>query len=1449
MKKLLEKIKRILHDRRTRRRLTRIVSGLAAVVVFVTTYALVLPAITMEQIASCGIEEHEHNEECYEDVLVCEIPESQGHQHDDSCYAVSKMLVCAEEEHVHGDSCRNENGALICGKTEHTHTETCFKEVRELICGLDESEGHRHGSQCYKKVLSCGKKVHVHCAACFEKGNGANESSAAADSSFSGDGVTCGGSGTPESLNSGEYADSENMESGTGTAGDAAASNLTAGGANASDLTAGGAAASDTSPGDAAASDLTAGGANASALTAGGAAASDTSPGGAAASDITSGGATFYEGAVTGTDTGGEAVSGNMNAAGSSSIEGAADAYIPALKSVDFQMMLTQKTGIFHHTASGSETVEDSSSITDWTRVIDDTKEDERTILAPADLLRVYLSYMIPAGSLNASNPVARYRLPGNMKLTDEQIESINGTVNRYAGQYLNMESLEITDSAKYSKSLGMEAIEGSRLPGQDVNEYSDAPADSADREYISAIVRAENVFNEETGEYEGQDLVFSFTPYTIEKNEHTCDASGQQTRAGEQVEGWFAFDLRPDQIVWNNVTEKTIDKKDGTTVRRIEKDAEIVFSSAAQDGVNTTEEIKTTLRLAEETESGDVAKPSDTAAAKGQTSSKTAGNGEIGNETSGQGTAADKAVSANTAEKAAGVNEKTYPAISFTDKITVSAGKLESDQGAKPPADAKLTVNVEAEKCTFPAGTTMKLSEVTDEQMGTVAEAVDKVVEIKTIGFHAVDISFWDSKGNEIEPLKPIRVSMSADEIRRAVEDDSTAPVVVHVTDPAGDAGNASSASADSAASSDSHTSDDSEDNAASVISNQTADTTAAAVSDDSVSADSMNSAVSMESGDLMESSEEPHTAKQSKDTKESGSQTSGKNAAQSDAAQTDAVQTDAVDQGAGIKKENSLPEAALIEAVTGTEAADADIAFETAEFSVYAIVYTVSKTVLTADGETYKVTVTYGEEAGIPEGTELVVKSFNKDDDSYLSYRKNAEKWVETIEAESTVSHSEKSSEELSADDSEKSPEAPSGTVSEKSSEELSADDSEKSPEAPSGTVSEKSSEESSSDDSEVFSEVSSANLSEEQKQEIEEALGETEKSTKLTAYSLFDIALEYNGKEIEPTGTVSVTIEALNKDFWNNGADQVIVSHYIGSKDTDENTGSTAETSQSVGQSDSGEAVLQPVGQSDSAESVLQTVGQSDSGEAVLQTAGQSQSAGEHGVKSIGEDSVKAESVKEETADVILPREEPVLTDTSMPLTENGSVKVTFETDSFSLYDVAGVKWSENSGDVVYYALKHGMSDILSDSSNYMAVKFSDIQNLSETEYVNYIKTRSDYASTSPLVIYSASSSGGNEYNYAINGTLDGSGNANGAQIYETGDMVMWKTQNQIGWRMIRYQNDSGVFTGYYEFINIDTDKILSPSSTTVLSAGRKGVQLDGSSGYSSTIKAWDSGVNEY
>ena len=54
-----------------KKRWKKIVSVLACIVVFCTTYALILPAITMEQTAHCGTEEHRPSDACSERQLIC----------------------------------------------------------------------------------------------------------------------------------------------------------------------------------------------------------------------------------------------------------------------------------------------------------------------------------------------------------------------------------------------------------------------------------------------------------------------------------------------------------------------------------------------------------------------------------------------------------------------------------------------------------------------------------------------------------------------------------------------------------------------------------------------------------------------------------------------------------------------------------------------------------------------------------------------------------------------------------------------------------------------------------------------------------------------------------------------------------------------------------------------------------------------------------------------------------------------------------------------------------------------------------------------------------------------------------------------------------------------------------------------------------------------------------
>lgn len=206
-----EKYTRVHKRKRLRH---RVVTVLAGVVVFCTTYALILPAITLEK--QCDIPEHTHTDACYAQVtsvekrvpvcsaetleihrhtadcydadgnptcgyadfvvhshdsrcydetgnLWCPLPEIEAHRHTAGCYALP-------EEHTHAEGCYTSvRGDLVCG--EHVHTDACYTETAVLACGLEESEEHRHDENCYEtsRELTCGiDSDHSHTDACYE---------------------------------------------------------------------------------------------------------------------------------------------------------------------------------------------------------------------------------------------------------------------------------------------------------------------------------------------------------------------------------------------------------------------------------------------------------------------------------------------------------------------------------------------------------------------------------------------------------------------------------------------------------------------------------------------------------------------------------------------------------------------------------------------------------------------------------------------------------------------------------------------------------------------------------------------------------------------------------------------------------------------------------------------------------------------------------------------------------------------------------------------------------------------------------------------------------------------------------------------------------------------------------------------------------------------------------
>ena len=211
MKAAIPQTEKYAKRRRQRSTWKKVVMGLGCVVVFCTTYALILPGITMEK--RCDIEEHVHSEECYSQVVgpeisvlscdveslnihthteecsdasgqyVCGLADYVVHEHTDICYE-NDSLICKIPEyklhvheencyaaHTHDENCKtSERGALICTQQEndHVHEDTCNALSDYYVCGEEEIEGHTHTDACKEIVKVCGIEPHAHTDACYE---------------------------------------------------------------------------------------------------------------------------------------------------------------------------------------------------------------------------------------------------------------------------------------------------------------------------------------------------------------------------------------------------------------------------------------------------------------------------------------------------------------------------------------------------------------------------------------------------------------------------------------------------------------------------------------------------------------------------------------------------------------------------------------------------------------------------------------------------------------------------------------------------------------------------------------------------------------------------------------------------------------------------------------------------------------------------------------------------------------------------------------------------------------------------------------------------------------------------------------------------------------------------------------------------------------------------------
>lgn len=133
-----EYIKKLLKDKARLKKWKRITLALSCVVVFCVVYALTLPAITLEGKTICGMEEHTHTEECYQDdKLICD---KEEHQHTEDCYEKEEEQP-VEEENTQPDTTEPSDEVETVAEPEDNKQDESNEEEQQQESTQVTSEG------------------------------------------------------------------------------------------------------------------------------------------------------------------------------------------------------------------------------------------------------------------------------------------------------------------------------------------------------------------------------------------------------------------------------------------------------------------------------------------------------------------------------------------------------------------------------------------------------------------------------------------------------------------------------------------------------------------------------------------------------------------------------------------------------------------------------------------------------------------------------------------------------------------------------------------------------------------------------------------------------------------------------------------------------------------------------------------------------------------------------------------------------------------------------------------------------------------------------------------------------------------------------------------------------------------------------------------------------------
>ena len=745
MKRISRKIRRIAGVRKINRQLRKVLTVFACIVVFITTYTLILPAITLEKGALiCGKEVHEHSDSCYADVLVCTLQESEGHTHNEFCYHTDSILTCEQPEHMHTEECLDEEGNYICGLEEHSHDEDCYDVISTLICDLEESEGHMHTASCYEHTMVCGMEYHIHTASCYTETEPApeEEENVSAQIYSESDGATDKGDESIEkdeavnedpSVDNDEIVEEKTTEDVTGEE-ESREENSN------EDITDEDGINEDTINGDSTGED----GINEDTINED-STGEDTTDEDTINEDITSEDTTEEEPAESeaaesepleeeSLEDNAEEESANDDSTEDGSAEEEQNEEI--LPEVNLAGNLTEDSGLWILNEENA-----------WERI------DESTAITPGDNILVRLAYQIPAGSLGNENAdTVSYPLPKSLCFSPEKAEYINDDSN-----YLN------------------QVIAGVRMP-EALNGSYDGSEYLAGKYFIESIP-TDKVYNKESsGAAENRQdwqLVCSFNEYSIYENSST------------DLKGWMMFYLTgADLAVDENGQGCVVFTDAGADGRKVETSYHVTQKKDGEEKESSEPEESPEIEESSEAEERDEA-PNTEESLDDET--------EESPEAEESSAAEEKEESLETEESSEDEETDKVPETEESSEVD----EMEEDSHLENRAElypaqtfeastGTMNVTVYAGAGAFPAGTTMIVTDVDDED--TVAAIVDVVndnSEKNTTAHHviAADITFYDKDGQKIEPLIPIHVAMNPIEVPENLPGDADS-LIVHVDD-----------------------------------------------------------------------------------------------------------------------------------------------------------------------------------------------------------------------------------------------------------------------------------------------------------------------------------------------------------------------------------------------------------------------------------------------------------------------------------------------------------------------------------------------------------------------------------------------------------------------------------------------------------------------------------------